>query len=122
MAEERKLEEKMSEVTKILIAFVLVMITGGVIIATSGVSDEQRASNAVLTHYSNMSRIAGYQCPTAVLKHTGEKAYIVEKTDSDKETYLTLTYKGEEKFSTASCTIDRLGKVTQVVVDGKDMM
>ena len=123
MAEERKLEEKMSEVTKILIAFVLVMITGGVIIATSGVSKDQQASNAVLTHYSNMSRMAGIQCPIAILKHTGEKAYVrFGNADSDKETYITLTYKGEEKFTTASCTIDRLGKVTKVVVDGKDML
>jgi flagellar basal body-associated protein FliL len=121
MAEE--LEEKMSEVTKILIAFVLVMIVGGIIIATSGVSKEKQASNAVLTHYSNMSRMAGIQCPIAVLKHTGEKAYVrFGNAESDKETYITLTYKGEKKFSTATCTIDRLGKVTKVVVDGKDMM
>ena len=115
-------EEKMSEVTKILIAFVCVMITGGVIIATSGVSNEQKASNAVLTHYSNMSRIAQHQCPKAILKHTGEKAYVVSNTESDKETYVTLSYEGSEKFSTASCSIDRFGKVTQVVVDGKEML
>jgi hypothetical protein len=36
-------EEKMSEVTKILIAFVCVMITGGVIIATSGVYNESKS-------------------------------------------------------------------------------
>ncbi|MDP7537074.1 MAG: hypothetical protein QF470_04515 [Methylococcales bacterium] len=119
MAEE--LEEKMSEVTKILIAFVLVMIVGGVIIATSGTTNEQKASNAVLTHYANMSRIAMYQCPRAVQKQTGEKAYVVKKTDSDKETYITLTYSGDKAFSTASCTIDRLGKVTKLVVDGKDI-
>ncbi len=120
MAEEN--EDKMSEVTKILIAFVCVMVVGGIIIATSGVSDEQKASNAVLTHYSNMSRIAQYQCPKAILKHTGEKAYIVSNTDSDKETYVTLSYDGSEKFSKASCSIDQFGKVTQVVVDGKDML
>jgi hypothetical protein len=115
-------EEKMSEVTKILIAFVCVMITGGVIIATSGVSNEKRASNAVLTHYSNMSRIAQYQCPKAILKHTGEKAYVVSNSESDKDTFVTLTYDGSDKFSKASCSIDRFGKVTQVVVDGKEML
>ncbi len=75
-----------------------------------------------MTHYSNMSRIAQYQCPKAILKHTGEKAYMVSNSESDKETYVTLSYEGTETFSKASCSIDRLGKVTQVLVDGKEML
>jgi len=46
--------EKMSEVTKIIIAFVCVMVVGGIIIATSGVTEEQKASNAVLMQYNNL--------------------------------------------------------------------
>jgi hypothetical protein len=114
--------EKISEVTKILIAFVCVMVVGGIIIATSGVTEEQKASNAVLMQYSNLSRIAQYQCPRVILKHTGEKPYVVKNSDSDKQSYVTLTYKGDNEFSESICTVGRLGKVAKLLVDGKKII
>ena len=114
--------EKISEVTKILIAFVCVMVVGGIIIATSGVTEEQKASNAVLMQYNNLSRIAQYQCPRVILKHTGEKPYVVNNSDSDKQTYVTLTYKGDNEFSESICTVGRLGKVAKLLVDGKKII
>ncbi|MDP7537229.1 MAG: hypothetical protein QF470_05325 [Methylococcales bacterium] len=84
--------------------------------------EEQKAFNAVLMHYNNLSRIAQYQCPRVILKHTDEKPYVVKNSDSDKQAYMTLTYRGDNEFSESICTVARLGKVAKLLVDGRKII
>jgi hypothetical protein len=35
---------------------------------------------------------------------------------------VTLTYKGDNEFSESICTVDRLGKVAKLLIDGKEII
>lgn len=120
MAEEEK--EKMSEVTKVIFAFVGVMIIGFVLVGTSGLSDQQKQDNASMMHYSNLSRMSTIKCPKAIKKLTGAIIYQIADTVSDKVSYLTVKYDKTDKFENASCTIDQMGVLVELIVDGKTLI
>ena len=116
-------EEKMSEATKIIFAFVGVMIVGFIIVGTSGVTEDQKKSNAGMMHYSNLSRMSTVRCPKAVKKHTGQQVYAISNTITDKQTYFTVEYtNSSDAFKKASCTINQMGVLTELVIDGKKVI
>jgi len=57
-------------------------------------------------------------------EHTGEQVFVTTETESDKETYLTMKWDGENAktggFKKASCTINAtLGGISELIIDGK---
>ena len=86
-------------------------------------TDVQKKSAAMIRDVANMQRIAHNKCPLLIKKHTGTQiASLVSKTDTDKATYLTLEWAGEENdnFKKAICTISvPYGGVSKLVIDDK---
>ena len=115
-------EEKMSEVTKVIFAFVGIMLIGFLIVGTSGLSEKQQQDNAGMMHYSNLSRMSTIKCPKAIKKHLNAAVATIlqiAKTDSDKQTYFKVDYQKTDVFETASCTIDQFGVLTKMTIDGE---
>jgi hypothetical protein len=60
------------------------------------------------------------------LEHTGEQVYFPSGTDTDKETYITMKWVGEDAkkgFKTATCTLhSALGGISELVIDGKEII
>lgn len=118
-------EEKMSEVTKVIYAFVGVMIVGFIIVGTSGVTEQQAQDNASMMHYSNLSRMSTIKCPKAIIKHTGAApttAFQIKNTITDKESYFTVEYAKTDFFETTTCTVNQLGVLTKLIVDGNTVI
>lgn len=86
-------------------------------------SPEIAAEKTRLLTLSSMQGMAGQKCPLAVKNETGTEVYFPSSTDTDKETYVTLNYKGVEKgdkFKTASCTLTlELGGISKLIIDDK---
>lgn len=86
-------------------------------------SPEIVAEKTRLLTLSSMQGMAGQKCPLAVKKETGTEVYFPSSTETDKETYVTLNYKGTEKgdnFKTASCTLAlELGGISKLIIDDK---
>ncbi|MCK5830270.1 MAG: hypothetical protein KAH20_08210 [Methylococcales bacterium] len=80
-------------------------------------------SAAMIRDVANMQRIAHKKCPLLIKQHTGTQiASLVSRTDSDKATYLTLEWVGEEgdNFKKATCTLSvTKGGVSKLVIDDK---
>lgn len=118
-------KEKTSEATKIIFAFVGVMIVGFIIVGTSGLSEQQQQDNASMMHYSNLSRMSTIKCPKAIKKHSNAPVAMVfqiTNTITDKQTYFTVEYAKTEVFETASCSIDQFGALTKLIIDGKTVI
>jgi hypothetical protein len=119
MAEE---EEKMSEVTKVIFAFVGVMIIGFILVGTSGLTEQQKQDNAGMMHLSNLSRMSTIKCPKAIKKLTGAIIYQIADTVTDKQTYFTVKYGKTDKFESASCTVNQMGVLSELIVDGETLI
>ncbi|NOT13943.1 MAG: hypothetical protein HOP23_19355 [Methylococcaceae bacterium] len=116
----------MSEVQKIIIAIVGVFVMGFVLVGVSKQKPsvtEMEAAAQIRNHVS-MQTMASQKCPAAVKEHTGEQVYFATETLSDKQTYLTMKWDGENGktggFKKASCTISAsLGGISELVIDDK---
>ncbi|MGZ8904047.1 MAG: hypothetical protein ACXW0H_10910, partial [Methylobacter sp.] len=100
----------MSEVQKIMLGVLGAIIAGFVLVGVSKQepSNEQREAASMIRNYVAMQTMAGDKCPQAILKETGEQVFFPSETKSDKETYITLKWVGENAkggFKTASCTL-----------------
>lgn len=87
-------------------------------------SPEKMEAASMIRNYTAMQEMANEKCKAAILKETGEQIYFPSETKSDKETYVTLKWQGEnaEKggFKQASCTLaSSLGGISELVIDGK---
>ncbi len=118
----------MSETTKIILGVAALFIAGFVMVGTSKKqSVEEREAASMIRNYSAMQTMAGNKCPEAIKKHTGEQVYFPSETLSDKETYITLKWIGENSdkggFKSASCTLrSSLGGISELVIDGKEII
>ena len=125
MSDENLPEEKMSETAKLMIAIVGAFIVGFVLVGLNKQqSTEQKESAAMVRNVFNLQTMATEQCPQAVKERTGEQVYFPSSTESDKETYITLRWTGENTqkggFKTASCTIRSIiGGISELVIDDK---
>jgi hypothetical protein len=116
----------MSEVQKIMIAVAAVFVMGFILVAASKEDQtvEQMEAAAKIRAITAMQMMANEKCPPKIKEVTGEQVYTTSETESDKETYLTLKWVGENAnnggFKKASCTLHAaLGGISELIIDDK---
>ncbi len=116
----------MPEVQKIMLAVAGVMIAGFVLVWQSKqeATPAQQEAAATIRNYVAMQTMAADKCPIAIKKETSEQVYFPSETLSDKETYITLKWVGENSktggFKNAACTLKAsLGGISELVIDDK---
>jgi uncharacterized protein HemX len=120
---EEETKEKMSETAKLAIAIVGAILVGFALVGLNNQqSTEQKESSAMVRNYFNLQTMATEACPKAIKDATGEQVYFPSATESDKDSYITLKWVGENKggFKNASCTIKSvMGGISELIVDDK---
>jgi hypothetical protein len=116
----------MTETMKIVLAVVGVFVAGFVMVGLSkeDPSIAQMEAAATIRNYVAIQTMANEKCPQAIKKETGEQVFFPSETKSDKETYITLIWLGENTktggFKKASCTLHAaLGGISELIVDDK---
>jgi hypothetical protein len=116
----------MSEVQKIMLAVVAVFVIGFVLVGLSKEDQtaEQMEAAAKIRAVVALQMMANEKCPVKIKDATGEQVFTTSETETDKETYLTLKWVGENAnnggFKTASCTIHTsLGGISKLIIDDK---
>jgi hypothetical protein len=116
----------MTETQKIVIAVIGVFVAGFILVGTSKEkpSVEQMEAASTIRNYVAMQEMANQKCPQAIMNETGEQVYFPSETKSDKETYITLIWMGENLkkggFKKASCTLhSALGGISELIIDDK---
>jgi hypothetical protein len=116
----------MSETMKIVIAVIGVFVAGFIMVGIS--KDEpsiaQMEAASTIRNYVAIQTMASEKCPPAIKKETGEQVFFPSETKSDKETYITLIWVGENTktggFKKASCTLHAaLGGISELIIDDK---
>lgn len=123
MSEET--EEKMSETGKMIWAVLGVFVIGFIVVGVSKQESPERVeAQSMLRNYVAIQQMANQKCPAAILKETGEEVFFpAEDPQTDKETYITLKWKGEKNFKEATCTLHgSLGGISELVIDGKTVI
>ncbi len=116
----------MSETMKIVIAVIGVFVAGFIMVGVSKdePSNAQKEAAATIRNFVAIQTMASEKCPVAIKKETGEQVFFPSETKSDKETYITLIWEGENTktggFKKASCTLHAaLGGISELIVDDK---
>lgn len=117
----------MSHTQKLMLAIAGVFAVGFVMVGSNKTQTEgQKEAAAMIRAVTGMQNMAGQKCPKLIKKHTGSQVTtLVSRTDSDRATYLTLEWKGEEhdNFKLATCTLQAsLGGISKLVIDGKTLI
>lgn len=113
----------MGETQKLMIAVVGVFAVGFIMVGANKeqTNEEKEAASQIRTLVA-MQEMANQKCPKLIQTKTGSQVYFPSKTDTDKETYVTMEWVGEptDNFKTASCTLhQQLGGVSKLIIDGK---
>lgn len=126
MSEETEVTEPMSNTMKIVIAVVGVFAMGFLLVGQSKQekSAAEMEAESMIRNYAAIQGMANQKCPKAVQEATGEQVYFPSKTESDKDTYITLFWEGENVanggFKNARCTLKaKLGGISELVIDDK---
>jgi uncharacterized protein HemX len=125
MSDENMPEEKMSESTKLAIAVIGAIVVGFVMVGLNKQqSTEQKENASMIRNYFNLQTMATEACPKAIKEKTGEQVYFPSETNSDKETFITMKWVGENSqkggFKNISCTIETaLGGISELIIDDK---
>jgi hypothetical protein len=112
----------MSEIQKIMIAVIGIFVVGFIMVgANKEQSVEEKESSSMIRNYVAMQTMASQKCAMAIKQATGEQVYFPSETKSDKETYVTMKWVGEQGgFKTASCTVHgSLGGISELIIDDK---
>ena len=114
----------MSHVQKLMIAIAGVFIIGFIMVGTNKQQTvEQKEAAAMIRALSGMQNMALKKCPKLIKKFTGSSVVsLVSNSDTDKATYLTLEWLGDEgdNFKKATCTLTvQRGGITKLIIDGK---
>jgi len=114
----------MSNVQKLIAAVVGVIVVGFLIVGTSGQDEEDKLNEAFLRNAAMLFKIANTQCPKALKKHTGVSMVPPTESESDKKTFVKLTWiKKSGPFKKATCLIvENQNSVKELVVDGKTVL
>jgi len=126
MTEEVK--EPMSQNMKIVIAVAGVFAMGFLMVGLNKEqSKEDMEATAMIRNYAAIQGMASQKCPVAIENETGEKVFFPSKTETDKDTYVTLMWEGENAanggFKNASCTLKAsLGGISELIIDGKTII
>lgn len=113
----------MGESQKLMLAVAGVFAAGFIMVGVNKEqsTEEKEAASQIRTLVA-MQEMANTKCPKLIQNKTGTQVYFPSKTDTDKETYVTLEWVGEQgdNFKTASCTLhQQLGGVSKLVIDGQ---
>ena len=128
MSEEIENKEPMSNTMKIVIAVVGVFAIGFLMVGENKQkTTAEMEAEAMIRNYAAIQGMANQKCPKAVEEATGEQVFFPSKTESDKDTYITLFWDGENTanngFKTASCTLKAtLGGISELIIDGKTLI
>ncbi len=116
----------MTEVQKIIMAVAGVFIMGFVLVGLSKQDQpiEQVEAAAKIRNNVAMQTMASDKCPPKIKQETGEQVFFPSEVLSDKETYVTLKWVGENGdkggFKHASCTLlGSLGGISELIIDDK---
>jgi hypothetical protein len=116
----------MSETMKIVLAIVGFFVVGFILVGLSKEepSDAQKEASSMIRNYVAIQGMANKKCPEAIKSETGEQVFFPSETKSDKETYITLIWLGENTktggFKKASCTLHAaLGGISELIIDDK---
>ncbi len=114
----------MSKTQQIMAAVGGVILVGFLLVGTSEKTDQEKASEAMVSGFAQMSRMSSLYCPKEIQKHTGSQVYSAESTESDNVSYITRTWKGgkDDNFKVAICTFAAVGKITALDIDGKKVI
>ena len=121
MSEEQ--EPMISSTMKIVIAIAGVFVVGFAMVGESKQkSVAEMEAESMIRNYANIQGMANQKCPEAVQAATGEQVFFPSRTESDKDTYITLFWEGENVgnggFKKASCTFKAtLGGLSELIVD-----
>ncbi|MCX7074903.1 MAG: hypothetical protein NTZ70_08850 [Methylococcales bacterium] len=121
MSEEQ--EPMISSTMKIVIAIAGVFVVGFAMVGESKQkSVAEMEAESMIRNYANIQGMANQKCPEAVQAATGEQVFFPSRTESDKDTYITLFWEGENVgsggFKKASCTLKgSLGGISELIVD-----
>lgn len=113
----------MTSTQQMIAAIVGCFVAGFLLVGTSKEkTNEEREAEAMVRAVSAMQGMANQKCPAKIKKETGSQVFFPSNTETDKETYVTLTWTGEDgdNFKTASCTLHvSLGGISKLVIDDK---
>ncbi len=113
----------MSNVQQLMIAVVGAFVIGFIMVgANKSKTTEEMQAESMIRNIAAMQEMASQKCPKAIQNRTGDVVYFPSETDTDKSTYITLKWVGEEKdhFKNASCTLSvALGGISHLVIDDK---
>ena len=117
---------KMTETMKVVLAVLGVFVAGFIMVGISKdePSDAQKEAASNIRNYVAIQTMANDKCPAAIKKETGEQVFFPTETKSDKESYITLIWAGENTktggFKKASCTLlGSLGGISELIIDDK---
>jgi hypothetical protein len=112
----------MGETQKLVIAVIGVFAAGFIMVgASKDETKEEREAASQIRNIVAMQEMANKKCPKVIQEKTGSQVFFPSKTDSDKETYVTMEWTGEpgDNFKTATCTLhQQLGGISKLVIDG----
>lgn len=113
----------MDNTQKLMAAVVGVFVIGFLMVgASKEQTNEQKEAASQIRTLVAMQEMATQKCPKIIQDKTGSQVFFPAKTDTDKETYVTMEWVGEpgDNFKTASCTLhSQLGGISKLVIDDK---
>ncbi len=114
----------MSSVQKLMAAVAAVFIIGFLMVGSNKEdSIESREAASMIRAVAAMQTMAISKCPTAIKNATGDTVYFATSTDTDRQTYVSMTWdasKTDDKYSfkKAVCTLHlTLGGISKLVID-----
>jgi hypothetical protein len=124
-----KMGKNMNNIQKLMVAIVGVILVGFLMVGSNKEkTNEFKANAAMIRAVSGMQSMANKKCPSAIKRETGDVVYFPTDTDTDKETYVSLTWdasKTDDKYSfqKAECTLHlTLGGISKLVIDDKTII
>ena len=116
----------MPESTKIGLSVLALFAAGFIMVGLSKEepSNAQKEAAASIRNYVAIQTMANEKCPVVIKKETGEQVFFPTETKSDKDTYITLIWLGENAqkggFKKATCTLQAsLGGISELIIDDK---
>ncbi len=113
----------MGNTQKLIAAVIGAIIVGFLLVGSNKQqTKEEKEAASMIRAVASMQGMANQKCPQLIKEKTGSQVFFPSKTDTDKATYVTMEWVGEEgdNFKTASCTLHiSLGGVSKLVIDDK---
>jgi len=119
----------MNQTQQLMAAVAGVFIVGFLLVGSNKEeTNEFKADAAMVRAVSGMQSMANKKCPSAIKEETGDVVYFPTDTETDKETYVSLTWDANEtvdkySFTKAKCTLHlTVGGISELVIDGKTVI